>query len=371
VEGGGMTGTGAAPRARLRDLGLRVGRFEPGTHNAITDVAGVRVGHFTRRLPATPGGIPVNTGVTAVLPADGDVFLDRVPAATFVLNGAGELTGRAQLDEWGLCETPILLTSTLCVGRVADAAVSWMLRAHPTIGREHDVVIPVVAECDDSWLDDAPGRHLAEADVFAALDGARGGPVEQGSVGAGAGMMTFHFAGGIGTSSRALRVSGRDGVLGALVLSNFGEVERLRIDGVPVGAALAPTMAGRPRRGPAGSLIVLCATDLPLGARQLGRLCRRAALAVSRTGGYAADNSGEIMLAWSTAQRVARKRPGHAVAAELLHDGELNPLFEAAVDVVEESILDAICAGTETIGPGDRRAPALPLEDVRRLVRPS
>lgn len=357
-----------AGRARLRDLGVRIGRFQPGAHNDITDVAGVRVGHVTRRLPAGPGGVPVNTGVTAVLPADGDVFLDRIPAATFVLNGAGELTGRAQVDEWGLCETPILLCSTLCVGRVADAVVSWMLRQHPTIGREHDVVIPVVGECDDSWLDDAPRRHIAEADVFAALDGARGGPIAQGSVGAGAGMMTFHFAGGIGSSSRCVRVSGRDGTVGALVLSNFGEVDRLRIDGTPVGAALAPGMAGRPRRDPAGSLIVLVATDLPLASRQLGRLCRRAALAVSRSGGYASDNSGEIMLAWSTAQRLPRKRPGAPLPAEVLHDGELNPIFEATIDAVEEAVLDAICAGTETVGPSGRVAPALPLEQVRTLL---
>jgi D-aminopeptidase len=205
--------------------------------------------------------------------------------------------------------------------------------------------------------------------VIAALDGARAGPVAEGCVGAGTGMQTFQLAGGIGTASRALRVAGCDGTLGALVLSNFGEREHLRFDGAPVGQALARSMAHLPRRGAAGSIIVLCATDLPLCSRQLGRLCRRAALGIGRAGGYAADNSGEILMAWSTANRVSRHRTGKPVAIRIVHDGELNPVFEAAVDVVEEAILNAICAGTEMRGRDGRVAHALPLEVVRAELR--
>jgi len=207
--------------------------------------------------------------------------------------------------------------------------------------------------------------------VLAALDGARGGPVTEGCVGAGTGMQTFHFAGGIGTASRALRVAGVDGCLGALVLSNFGEREHLRIDGAPVGRMLSPALSHLPRRGVAGSIIVLCATDLPLCSRQLGRLCRRAALGIGRAGGYAANNSGEILFAWSTANRVPRRRPGAPMAMHFVHDGELNPVFEATVDVVEEAILNAICAGVETRGKQGRVAPALPLSEVRSLLERS
>jgi D-aminopeptidase len=311
----------------------------------------------------------VRTGVTAVLPASGDLFMDRVFAASHVLNGAGEVTGLSQIDEWGLCETPILLCSTLCVGRVADATVDWLSQRHPKIGQEYDVVIPVVAECDDSFLNDSVGRHITHADVTEALDGVRGGPVEEGCVGAGAGMQTFDFAGGIGTSSRLVGVAGAEVRVGALVLSNFGERELLRVDGVPVGRLLHGRFAHLLRRGDAGSIIVLVATDTPLSHRQLARLARRAALAIGRTGGHAANNSGEIVLAWSTANRVPRLSSTGRHQVELILDMEVDPLFEATVDVVEEAILNAICAGVEMEGHSGHGVPALPLEDVADLLR--
>ncbi|HSN97782.1 MAG TPA: P1 family peptidase, partial [Candidatus Nanopelagicales bacterium] len=362
----------AVRRPRLRDLGVTIGRCPTGANNAITDVDGVRVHHVTKIEGAgglVPGTGPVRTGVTAVLPARGDMFLDRVFAASYVLNGAGEVTGMAQIEEWGLCETPILLCSTLCVGRVADATVAWLSREHPKIGQEYDVVIPVVAECDDSYLNDAVGRHISEADVFEALENARGGPVAEGCVGAGTGMQTFHFAGGIGTSSRVVRVAGVDSALGALVLSNFGDRELLRMDGVPIGRLIAHHYDDVPRRGPAGSIIVLVATDVPMTHRQLSRLSRRAALAVGRTGGYAAHGSGEIMLSWSTANRIPRLTARGRHTVEVVLDVEMDPLYEATVDVVEEAILNAMCAGVEMEGHSGHRAPELPVDRVADLLR--
>jgi D-aminopeptidase len=359
-------------RPRLRDLGVAIGRFPTGELNAITDVAGVRVHHVTRIHGSgelVPGVGPVRTGVTAVFPASGDLFLDRVFAGSYALNGAGEVTGLAQVDEWGLCETPILLCSTLCVGRVADATVDWLSREHPQIGQEYDVVIPVVAECDDSYLNDAVGRHLCSADVFAALENARGGPVKEGCVGAGTGMQTFDFAGGIGTSSRRVRAAGQDHTIGALVLSNFGDRDLLRVDGAPIGRLIAERYAHLPRRGPAGSIIVLVATDVPMTHRQLTRLSKRAALAIGRAGGYAANNSGEILLSWSTANRIPRQVDGGRHRVEFILDTEIDPVYEATVDVVEEAILNAICAGVDMEGHSGHRAPALPVEAVAELVQ--
>lgn len=361
----------AAARPRLRELGIAIGRYPTGPCNAITDVPGVRVGHVTKvsgEGELIRGVGPVRTGVTAVLPASGDVFTKRVFAGGFVLNGAGEVTGLSQIEEWGVCETPLLLCDTMAVGRVADATVAWMSRRHPEIGREEDVVIPVVGECDDSYLNDTVGRHITESDVWTALENARTGPVAEGNVGAGTGMQSFDFSGGIGTSSRVVRIAGIDCVLGALVLSNFGTLENLRVDGTPVGALLAPRYDSMPRRGPAGSIIVFLTTDVPMVHRQLVRLSRRAALAIGRCGGYAAHNSGEFVVAWSTANRIPRRRPHARFRAELVLDTALDPLHEATVDVVEEAILNAICAGVPVIGHSGHLAPALPVEEVARIL---
>jgi D-aminopeptidase len=358
-------------RTRLRDLGVSIGPYRPGPNNAITDVPGVRVGHVTLvegQGPLVPGQGPVRTGVTAVLPAAGDVFLQRVFAGTYVLNGAGEVVGLLQVEEWGLCESPILLTNTLCVGRVADATISWMWRRHPEIGQAFDVVIPVVAECDDSFLNDAVGRHVESAHVWAALDGAASGKVPEGTVGAGTGMSTFDFAGGIGTSSRVVDVAHDPTTIGALVLSNFGSRPHLRVDGVPIGRLLEPRLAHFARRPAAGSVIVLLATDAPLLPRQLSRLCRRGALALGRLGGYAADNSGEFILGWSTENRVPRERLLHVHTVEIVLDKELDALYQATVDVIEEAVLNALCAAVSRPGQNHHVLPALPLAETKELL---
>ncbi len=369
---GAKRGKGAlGKRPRLRDLGISIGRFATGPHNAITDVSGVRVGHVTRiegEGELVQGKGPVRTGVTAVIPASGNLFLERVFAHCYVLNGAGEMTGLSQVGEWGLLETPILLTGTLCVGRVLDATISWLWRKYPQIGREYDVVLPVVGECDDSYMNDAVGRHLTEEDVFRALDEAAHGRVPEGCVGAGTGMQSFDFAGGIGTSSRRLTIAGRPATVGALVLSNFGDREMLRIDGVPVGRLLAEKLSHIPKRPPAGSIIVLVATDMPLVPLQLSRICRRAALGLGRVGGYAANNSGEFVFAWSTSTRIPRDRLRKVHSIQIVLDNELDMIYEATVDVVEEAVLNAICAGVSMSGHSGHVSHALPIEDMKQVI---
>jgi D-aminopeptidase len=358
-------------RARLRDLGFSLGRFPVGTYNAITDVAGVRVGHTTiisgeGKLEVGKG--PVRTGVTAVLPSP-DVFLNRVLAGSFVLNGAGEVSGLTQVVEWGLLETPILLTNTLAVGKVSDAAVKWMTKRHPKIGTDEDVVIPLVGECDDSWLNDTVGRHVRSEHVYRAIEQAAGGRVPEGSVGAGTGLITCDFKAGIGTSSR--RVSGEPGdyTLGVLVQSNFGVMRSLRVNGAPVGEVLEPEMQGDRRLTNAGSIITIIATDAPLLSSQLVRLCKRAALGIGRIGSFAAHGSGEIIVGFSTANRIPRQTSRMTARLEVILDAACDNLYEAVVEGTEEAIVNSLCMASEMRGQSDHVAPALPLDRLSDILR--
>jgi len=295
------------PRRRARNLGIPLGRYRPGRWNAITDVGGVKVGHSTLirgsgRLVVGQG--PVRTGVTVILPDAENLFEERVVGGAFILNGAGEVSGITQVMEWGLIETPILLTNTLSVGAVTDATVKWMVERFPGIGDTHDVILPLVGECDDSWLNDVAGRHVGELQVREAIASASSGPVAEGSVGGGTGMITCDFKSGIGTSSRKLREAEGGFTVGVLVMSNFGQMHQLRIAGLPVGEALRERYAQTPtRHGSYGSLIAVVATDAPLTSHQLSRLAKRGALAVGRVGSTARHGSGEIFLAFSTGRR--------------------------------------------------------------------
>src|SRR6478672_4170362 len=256
------------PRVRARELGLPLGRFKTGRYNAITDVEGVLVGHSTiirGKGALKVGEGPVRTGVTAILPNEGNIFMDRLIGGGFVLNGAGEVSGLTQVQEWGLIETPLLLTNTMAVGAVSDGVARYMVERYPGIGDELDVIIPVVGECDDSWLNDIAGRHVKEANVLEAILTASGGPVAEGSVGAGTGMITCDFKGGIGTSSRKLPEMHGGYTLGVLVMSNFGKMHNLRVAGMPVGEVLAEKLRDKPRREQSyGSIIAVVATDAPL-----------------------------------------------------------------------------------------------------------
>ena len=309
----------ATARRRLRALGFRVGDLATGPRNAISDVAGVRVGHVTLVRDLAPG-IAVRTGVTALVPP-GDVFAETLPAASFVLNGHGKALGLVQIAELGTLETPILLTNTLSVGAVADGLVRWTLEGH----RDARTVNAVVAECNDAYLNDVRGLHVRpeharEAIAVACAD------VAEGSVGVGTGMSCFGYKGGIGTSSRR-----GEHMLGALVLANFGRERDLALHGwLRRGAGPADTAAAPD----AGSCIVILATDAPLDARQLRRLAVRGALGIARSGGYAANGSGDIVIAFST----VRARP------PLVDDSSaMDELFRMAPDAVLESILNALC----------------------------
>jgi D-aminopeptidase len=359
-----VTGPPAPRGPRLRELGLRIGGFESGAANAITDVAGVHVGHVTVWRDEPDGRGIARTGVTAILPGPvADLFRTPVPAGAAVLNGAGEMTGFVTVSEWGLIETPVYLTSTMAVGRVLDGAVAAAVAADPAVGKE-DVVIPVVAECDDSRLSDSAVVQVEAADAGRALAAARGGAVAEGAVGAGTGMVCFDWKGGIGTASRVVP---QGATVGVLVLANFGSAPDLRVDGVPVGRLL-PVPEELVSR-PAGSCIAVVATDAPLSSVQLTRLARRAGLGLCRTGSVAHHGSGEIFLAFATTGRRPRGESGRRSAEESFADAELDPLFAAAVDASEEAVLNALWAAPDVRGREDRVARGLPHDEVLALLR--
>lgn len=362
---------GTIGRARARDLGIAPGSLPTGPANAITDVTGVAVGHATIRRGAgalVRGVGPVRTGVTAILPHGDDLFASKVRAAAEVFNGYGKSIGLVQIAELGQLESPILLTNTLNVGKVADALVGWALDRHPAIGVTTSTINPVVAECNDGYLNDIGGRHVGEAETRAALDGARGGAVAEGNVGAGTGMTCYGWAGGIGTASRVVRADGLSWSLGALVLANFGRADDLLIGGVPVGRLLTTeTEATREH----GSSIVVLATDAPLDARQLGRLARRVPHGLARTGSHGGHGSGDLALAFSVAERIAHYPQGPTRQTPTVDEGHpvIDDLFRATVEATEESVLNALCAATPTDGRDGHRREALPLDRVRALIR--
>jgi D-aminopeptidase len=354
---------------RAADLGISIGQLPRGRTNSVVDVAGVGLGHTTiwRDDPPPPDGPGVaRTGVT-VLHVGDDLFARPAPAGGAILNGCGECTGFIALREWGTLETPVFLTSTMQVGRVFDAACQLLVEQNPAVGVD-DVVVPVVAECDDSFLSDPRTMRVSLDDVRAAWDAARasvgGEGVEQGAVGAGTGMSALGFKAGIGTSSRVLP----DGhVLATLVLANFGSRERLTIAGVPVGRLLLSgdgDGAGAPATPP-GSCIVVVVTDAPLDAKTCDRIARRAGLGLARVGSTASHGSGEIFLATATGLRALR---GSAAAGAPVAGPDLDTYFTATVDATEEAVLDALFASPTVTGRDGNVSPGLPVDEVRRLL---
>lgn len=334
------------PRPRARHHGLHFGALATGPHNAITDVPGVRVGQVT--LWEDPD---VRTGVTAIVPGSvTEVFERPVAASVASLNGAGELTGSHQMTEWGVIETPIVLTSTSAVGRAYDAVVDAVFEACSSAGVE-DVVIPVVGECDDSWLDRADRRSVGVADVRRALEEANDGPVGEGVVGAGTGMITMGHKAGIGTSSRL--VAG--GTVGVLLLCNFGSPDQLRIPGRAVAS-----VGDGPRR-PAGSCVGIVATDLGLDRHQLRRVAMRVGLGLARVGSVAHHGSGELFCAFSTTTRLDRAT-GIVGTAAPVADRTLDDVFQAVVDASEEAVLNALCVADTVTGRDGHRVPGLVLD---------
>jgi D-aminopeptidase len=359
-------------RMRIRDLGIKIGMFKPGRYNAITDVPGILIGHTTiikGTGKLVPGKGPVRTGVTAILPKSGNIFYDRLSSGGFVLNGAGELSGLTQVMEWGLIETPILLTNTLSVGTCSHGLVKYMVEKYPGVGREYDVMIPLVGECDDSWLNDIAGRHVRTEHVYEAIENATSGPVEEGNVGGGTGMITCDLKGGIGTSSRKLPPEKGGYTIGVIVMSNFGRLLEFRLDGIPVGKLLAPKIKEYTiRRESYGSIITVIATNAPLLSQQLNRLSKRAALGIGRVGSIAAHQSGEIVLAFSNANIFSRHSKRRTYTLSILSDEHMNPLYQAVIEATEEAILNALCMADDMSGINDHFSPALPLEEVRNIM---
>ncbi|MBC5803445.1 MAG: P1 family peptidase, partial [Candidatus Eremiobacteraeota bacterium] len=290
------------PYVKAPQLGIHLGTLAHGKYDAITDVAGVKVGHVTHiegEGKLIPGHGPVRTGVSAVIPRD-DVWHHKVFAAALPLNGNGEMTGTAWVNEAGFLEVPIVMTDTLSVGRVDDGVVSWMIQKYPAVGISDDVPLPVVAECDNGFLNDIQGRHATAQDAVTALNSARTGPVAQGSVGAGTGMTAFEFKGGIGTASRKLAAKDGGYTVGVLVNDNAERRQTLTIAGAPVGREIKDLMPVRGRPGE-GSVIIVIATDAPLLPDQLMRLARRAVFGYARDGGTSRTGSGDLIIAFSTA----------------------------------------------------------------------
>jgi D-aminopeptidase len=368
------------PRQRLRDLGVTIGRMPAGAHNAITDVAGVRVGHATIISgdgPLAVGAGPVRTGVTVIVPHEGDIGVEPLFAGYHVLNGNGEMTGLLWVKESGMLTSPIAITNTHSVGVVRDALIGYEVQHTQRL--ELGWSLPVVAETYDGWLNDINGMHVKPEHVWAALDEASDGPVAEGCVGGGTGMICHEFKGGIGTSSRVLSEADGGWAVGVLVQANYGARHLLRIDGVPVGELIPCSevpgfreeRARLEQREPGdGSIIIVVATDAPLLPHQCERLAQRATIGLARVGGIGANSSGDIFLAFATGNRGlpgAEEKTAQIATCRMIANDRMTPLFEACAEATEEAILNALCMATTTTGIDGRTMHALPLHRVREI----
>lgn len=353
----------AQDKKRARDFGIKPGVMQPGKLNAITDVAGVKVGHTTLIK-----GDSIRTGVTAIVPFEGNVFQNKVPAAIFAANGFGKLAGSTQVVELGNMETPIILTNTLNVAVGMDALIDYTLKQ---TGNENAASVnSLVGETNDGFLNDIRGRHVTKENIMHALRIADTGFVPEGSVGAGTGTVCFGFKGGIGTSSRKLPESLGGYTVGVLVQSNFGGV--LQIDGVPVGKELQKfSFSNQLLNNVDGSCMIIVATDAPLDSRNLQRLARRAFLGLGKTGGIASNGSGDYVIAFSTdtALRVPHNSSTGLLHSTVVHNDEMSPLFMAAIEATEEAILNSLFTANTIIGRNGNKAESLPIEKVLEILK--
>ena len=351
VEGADPNG-----RARARDIGIKIGTLPTGTHNAITDVAGVKVGHVTLNE-----GDSIRTGVTAILPRD-DIWTARLFGAAHVIHGNGEATGIARINQAGWIESPILLTNTLSVGAVHDGVVRYIVKRYP----DNNIVLPIVAECYDGGLNDISGLHVTAQHAIEAIENATDGPVTEGSVGGGTGMRCYGFKAGIGTASRVLSEERGGWTVGVLVNSNGGRRWQLRIDGIPVGKEIT---GSPPKLGRDGSFIIVIATDAPLTHRQLKQLAMRATHGLARTGTPSTDGSGEFVIAFSTANIFPSRTETGTFQIQMLVNGRLNSLFQAVIEATEEAIVNSMTMATTTTGRNDRTMYAIPLAELQKVMK--
>jgi D-aminopeptidase len=350
----------AEERPRLREFGIEIGILKPGQLNAITDVPGVKVGHVTLIR-----GEKVRTGVTAVLAHSGNTFQEKVPAAVYIANGFGKLTGYTQIEEFGNIETPIILTNTLSVPTAAEALIDYILSLPGN--EEIESVNPVVGETNDGFLNDIRGRHVKKEQVIEAINKAQSGSVEEGSVGAGTGTTCFGFKGGIGTSSRLVPASRGDYTVGVLVQTNFGGV--LQINGLPVGIHLGKYYLKKDLEDESeGSCMIVVATDAPLDSRNLKRLAKRALLGIARTGGFYSNGSGDYAIAFSTARRIPNSSASSTQQIEVLRNDQMSPLFLAAAEAAEEAILNSLFKAQDMEGYEGHKVKALPLDELKKIM---
>ncbi|MBQ3195199.1 MAG: P1 family peptidase [Clostridia bacterium] len=326
---------------------MKIGLAKKGKRNLISDIKGVTVGHVTIK------GENINTGVTAIRPHGGNMFTEKVLGAVHVINGYGKSTGLIQVEELGTIETPIILTNTLSVGTAATGLIRYMMEDNPDIGGKDGTVNPLVFECNDGGLSDIRGMHITESHVYEALANTTE-EFEEGAVGAGTGMSCFGFKGGIGSASRVTKLDGEEYTVGVLVLTNFGSIEHLRINGKAVGAELREALRIK-TEADKGSVIVVIATDAPLNERQLKRLCKRAAAGLARVGSYYGNGSGDIAVAFSTAQKLPHNSKRDVLECKRLFDNSMDKLFPLVVEAVEEAVLSSMLHAETTVGKGKTR----------------
>lgn len=343
-------------RVRSRELGIQIGIYPTGEHNAITDVPGVKVGHIT-----LIEGDSVRTGITAILPHD-DIWKSRLFGAAHTIHGNGESTGIARINQAGWIESPILLTNTLSVGAVHEGVVRYIIKRYP----DDNIVLPIVAECYDGGLNDISGLHVKPEHAIEAIEKATSGPVAEGCVGGGTGMRSYGFKAGIGTASRVLPQDRGGWNVGVLVNANGGRRHQLRIDGVPVGSALE---VDQPKPSRDGSFIIVIATDAPLTHRQLKQLSIRATHGLARTGTPSTDSSGEFVIAFSTANVFPRYTDNGTFKINMVVNSRLSSLFEAVIEATEEAVINSMTMATTMTGRDGRTMHAIPLDRLKKVIK--
>ncbi|WP_181350289.1 P1 family peptidase [Thalassobacillus sp. CUG 92003] len=336
---------------RMRDYGVNIGKLETGQSNSITDVAGVTVGHVTLSHN------DIQTGVTAILPHQGNLFKEKLIASSHIINGFGKTMGTVQINELGTLETPIVLTNTLSIGTASDALIEYMLEHNPEIGRTTGTVNPIIGECNDMLLNDVRARAITKNHVFQALQNATT-VVEEGSVGAGRGMLCYSLKGGIGTASRRMRMEHGDYTIGVLVLSNFGILSDLKVNGKAVGEELKAAILQSRKEQDKGSIMIVVGTDLPVSERQLNRILKRTLTGLARTGSMITTGSGEVVIGFSTATKVPHEQPSACISLPMIHEEDIDIAFRAVSEATEEAVLNSLVTATHVIGRDGNERPA-------------
>lgn len=337
---------------RIRDYGVQIGRLKTGKYNAITDVAGITVGQVTLR------GGNMQTGVTAIIPHPGNTFKEKLIASSHVINGFGKSMGTIQINELGTLETPILLTNTLNIGTAADALIEYMLEDNPEIGRTTGTVNPIVGECNDMFLNDVRARFVEKEHVLEALNNTSTEFLE-GVAGAGTGMLCYSLKGGIGTASRLMTMDHGTYTMGVLVVTNFGILSDLRVNGKAVGQELKEAILQTKEEQDKGSIMMIVGTDLPVSERQLNRILKRTVTGLSRTGSIITTGSGEVVFGFSTATKIPHDKPSECLSYSTIHEEDMDLAFRAVGEAIEEAVLNSLVTATHVVGRDGNERPAL------------